>query len=337
MLIIKAEKPSVTRAERSANAAKEVSSLPRAATPRGIDARSLAAKPPQGISIRRVGARVRMDEAPPSGASGQRGRGARPRGGAASRGKPVARAGRGGRPRAGRSRGKGKGRGRGMPKAGSEKDVEDVEPPLEKEEAAWFDGFESGFEIPYNPTTNLEYLKKSGASVMPPSSQMGVVESVAHRFQIATSMVSAPDTHSAIHLERIKRGDGSIFESPEAKAVAQDYYDQFRQADADKLADREGRERKKVEPRPLPTLDALPENIRSELAKVLVAGHYTAPKHADKGDVLGLVETYAKLNETYLPHSKKSFEEKLRSLLPAAYQKQQVGNAQMQRKVQKPL
>jgi hypothetical protein len=210
---------------------------------------------------------------------------------------------------------------RGGRRPGEGDEFEFSEPPLTKEEEQWFEGFESGFEIPYNPTTNLDYLKRVGASVMPPSSPMGVVESVAHKFQVASGLASAVDTHSATYIERINRGGGSIFPSPEAKAVAQAYYDQMRQADEDKLADKEGRERKKVEPRPITTLDVLPEKVRSELAKVWVAGHYTAPRHADKKDVLGLVEMYAKLNETYLPHSKENFEEKLKSLLPAAYQK----------------
>ena len=330
-------KPSMTRSERSANAAKEVSSLPRTTALRGIDARSLAAKPPQGFTIRRV----ELEGSSRGGYSGQRGFGPRSRGGAAGRGRLGARGGRGGRGGPARasergSRGRRKGGGRSRRQEDGE-ESDDVYPPLTKEEEPWFDGFESGFEVPYNPTTNLEYLKRAGASVMPPSSSMGVVESVAHKFQIASGLVSAQSTHSAIHLERINRGGGSIFESPEAKAVAQTYYDQMRQADADRLADKEGRERKKVEPRPLPTLDILPENVRSELAKVWVAGHYTAPKHADKGDILGLVEKYAKLNETYLPHSTENFEEKLKSILPVAYQKQQRANAPGPQKIQKPL
>ena len=213
----------------------------------------------------------------------------------------------------------------------------DVFPPLEKEEEAWFDGFESGFEIPYNPSTNLDYLKRSAASAFPPSSPMGMVESVAHKLQIATSMVAAHDTHSAKHLAKIRYGEGSMFETPEAKAVAQAYYDKFRQDNADKAADREGRERKKVEPRALLTLDTLPESVRSELAKVWVGGHYTGPKFADKENILGLAEAYARINETYLPHSKKKLEDKLKTLLPAAYQQQQTENALGQKEGQKPV
>jgi hypothetical protein len=202
---------------------------------------------------------------------------------------------------------------------------------LDKEEQPWFEGFESGFEMPYNPSTNLDHLRRSGASVMPPSSPMGVVESVAYKFQVATSMVAGHDTHAAVHLEKIRRGDGSIFETPESKAIAQGYYDQIRQADADAAADREGRERKPVKPRALPTLDTLPESVRYELAKAWVAGHYTKPKAADNGDILGTVGAYAAMNGSYLPHSKKSLEDKLRTLLPAAYQKPQTGNASGQK------
>jgi hypothetical protein len=209
---------------------------------------------------------------------------------------------------------------------------------LDAEEQAWVDGFESGFEIPYNPTTSLEYLRSHGASVMPPSSPMGVVESVAHKFQVATSMASAAatDVHPATHLKKINIGGGSSFESPEAKAAVQAYYDQIRQAQADKQADSEGRERTKVLPRPISTMDQLPESIRSEIAKVWVGGHYIGPKHADKGDILGTVNSYTKLNETYLPHSAKSFETKLKSLLPAAYRKQAAGTVPEPKKEEKP-
>lgn len=162
---------------------------------------------------------------------------------------------------------------------------------------------------------------------MPPSSPMGVVESVAHKFQVATGMSAALplDMHPASHLMKMHGGGGSSFGTPQAKAAVQAYYDQFRQAEADKRADSEGRERKKVAPKPIPTMDQLPESLRSEIAKVWIAGHYNRPKNVDKGDILGTVDTYTKRNETYLPHSAKSFEAKLRSLLPAAYRKQAAG------------
>lgn len=166
---------------------------------------------------------------------------------------------------------------------------------------------------------------------------MGVVESVAHKFQVATGTVSAPDTHAAIHLEKIKLGMGSMFESPEAKAVAQAYYDQIRQTDADAAADRQGKERKKVEPRLLQTLDTLPEDVRSELAKRWVAGHYAEVKPSNTGDVLSMVDMYSKLNGTYLPHAKKSFEEKLKTLLPASYLEQHAGATSERKASQKPL
>jgi hypothetical protein len=331
------DKPSTSRAERSANAAREVSSLASTAPPRGIDARSLAAKPPQAFKIRRIEVNSGPIVPGRGGFSRQRGTG------------PGARGGRGGheigawRGR-GAARGRGRSRGRGGRRSrGRARDREDDSdepqppPPMNKEELAWFDAFESGFELPYNPTTNLEHLRRQGASTMPPSSPMGVVESVAHKFQIATGALSPANFHAAIHLKRINRGDGSSFEDQDAKALAQAYYDHLRQADADKSADSEGKERKKLESRPLPTVDALPEDFRSEVAKVWVAGHYNGPKYADKGDILGLTETYAKLNETYLPHSAQSFKEKLKSLLPAAYQKHEAENVQQPERGRKPL
>lgn len=236
--------------------------------------------------------------------------------------------GRGGRG----GRGRGRGRGRGGRRGGRRQTDADetknfVDPPLEPEEQAWVDGFEAGFEIPYNPTTSLEQLRSHAASVMPPSNPMGVVETVAHKFQVATSFApaAAMDMHPASHLKKINVGGGSSFDSPEEKAAVQAYYDQIRQAQADKQADSGRRERKKVAPRLISTMDQLPENIRSEISKVWVAGHYIGPKHADIGDILGTVDQYTKLNETYLPHSAQKFEAKLKSLLPAAYRKQAPG------------
>lgn len=331
------DKPT-SRAERSANAAREVSSLAPTAPPRGIDARSLAAKPPQAFKIRRIEVSGGPIVPGRGDFSRQKGAGAVARSGS---GGHEIRAWRGRGSTRGRGRGRGRGwtrsRGRASRDRGIDSDEPQPPPPMNKEELAWFDAFESGFELPYNPTTNLEHLRRQGASAMPPSSPMGVVESVAHKFQVATGSLSPANSHAAIHLERINRGYGSSFEDQEAKALAQSYHDYLRQETADKAADSDGKERKKLASRPLPTADAFPEDFRSDIAKVWVAGHYNGPKYADKGDILGLTETYAKLNETYLPHSAQSFKEKLKSLLPAAYQKHEAGNVQQPERDRKPL
>jgi len=345
ILIVCTAEHRITRAQRSADAVKEVASL-APTPPKGIDARSLAAKPPQqGFTIRRIDGDYAPRSRGSNGYSAQRGGAARgaARSGASGGARGAARggagtSGRGGarvatRGRSGGSRSK-RSAGAAAQNASSA-DAEDVEPPFTKIEEAWIEAHEGGFELPYNPTTSLESLRRQGASVMTPSNPMGAVESLAHKMQVATHMVSAPNTHSGVHLERMARGSGSFFETPEAKAVAQAYYDQKRQADADKRADSEGKERKKIPSRPLKTLDTLPENVRSAIAKAWVAGQYAGPKHVETSNILGQVEMYAKRNETYLPETAKKFEEKLRSLLPPQYQKPEP--TPEPKKVQKPL
>lgn len=326
---MRADGPHLTRSQRSAEAVKEVSSL-TSSPPRGIDARSLAAKPPS-FTIRSV----RVGETFPrgrdrgsfsgfrgSGRAGRSGTGIRGRGGRGGRG-----AARGGR----RARGK---RTRGAaPREGGDADGYEI-PPYSEEEKAWIDGYQAGFEIPYNPTTSLEDLRVHGASVMPPSSTMGIVESAVHKMQKATRMIGGPHTHGAIHLERMANG-ATIFETTENKAATQYYYDQARQSQENESAEKTGTKSKELESRRLRTLDTLPESVRNAVAKAWAGGHYVGPEAVKDGDILGQVQAYTRRNETYLSDDARKVKRQLSSLLPAQYQGLDSGKTPAG--VQKPL
>lgn len=155
--------PRTSRAKRSADAAAEVSAL-APQTPKGIDARSLAAAPTQGFTITRV-------DPTPNKSARSRGSGDRP-GTNASRSRIVARgagaAGSRGRGGAFRGRGRGGAQG-GVPRANKpaargkkrrgpavKRDrEEDYDEPLNSEELAYLNSVEQGVKSPFVPTTTL--------------------------------------------------------------------------------------------------------------------------------------------------------------------------------------
>ena len=277
---------------------------------RGIDARSLAAKPPQGLKITRV-----FEDAKPRG----RGSNYRGTGGGGFRGgarvapggaRGGARGGMRGGGRGGRGAGRGRGRGRGAkkPKAPNKEDLEDfVYPPLTAEELAYQAGHEQGFLRPYEPTVSAESLARHGPPVI--TSPRGVVESLVYKMQVATSFPGAQFDHGDFHLMRTSRGPGTLFETAEQRTIVEAYSQQ------------EGEKRAKdigvpYEPE-LNELGKLSEKEKARAVKEWVGGQYVFPQPAKAGDVLGQVAGYARRNETYLPGDTRKFQEKLRSLLPA--------------------
>jgi hypothetical protein len=155
-------------------------------------------------------------------------------------------------------------------------------------------GNDGGWPTPYVPKTSLEQLIGKGPSVI--SSPRGVVETAVYKMQVATDNVNGPHRHADEHMARIRRGYGTLFESAEAMAVAKKY----------------------VRTKSKKQISALPESEREKLANVMIAGHYVGPTPAEKGDILGQVEAYARRNETYLPEDSRKLQAKLASLLPAA-------------------
>jgi len=305
------DRPQPSRSQRSAEAVKEVTDL--APPPaRGIDARSLAAKPPQGLKITRV-----FDDFRPRGGGG----GLRPQGrgnfsGGLRTGSPRgARAGaRGGSPRAGGRGGqrsaRGRGRGRGGKRARPQKESleEFVEHPLTEKEAAYRDGHEQGFLTPYEPTVSAQSLARHGPPVI--SSPRGIAESIVYKMQVATDHPGAHFDYGRNHLMRIQRGPGTLFENEEERAKLQEFNQQAGKKRAEEMG-------VPYEPE-LNEFGGLSEKDQATALKQWVAGQYVFPKPAEAGDILGQVAGYARRNETYLPDDTRKFQEKLKSLLPAS-------------------
>jgi hypothetical protein len=305
--------PQISRSQRSAEAVKEVSDIASdlASTPaRGVDARSLAAKPPQGLKITRV-----FEDSKPRGEGvSYRGRGGGDfRGGARGGFRGVARGGMRGRggPRgrgAGRGRGRGRGRGGKKAKAQNKEDLEDfVLPPMTPAELAHQAGSEQGFLRPYEPTLTAESLGRHGPPVI--SSPRGVVESIVYKMQVATSFPGAQFDLGRYHLQRVEHGPGTLFENDEQRAIIEAYSQQKGMEQAEDMG-------VPYEPE-LNEFGKLSEKGQARAMKEWVAGQYVFPKAAEEGDVLGRVAGYARRNETYLPDDTRKFQEKLRSLLPA--------------------
>ncbi|CZR55305.1 uncharacterized protein PAC_05192 [Phialocephala subalpina] len=275
--------PRISRTQRSAEAFKEVSSL--APTPaRGIDARSLAAKPPPTFTIRRVdnthdygggrGGFAPRGRGPP----GAHGGGFRGRGGARGRG----------------ARGRGRGARRGGPKekrAPREKVDADAFIPesYSEEELAYLAMRDGGFPANYIPETSKESLAKYGPAVM--SSPRGIHESIVNRMMVATDNKDPSFQHGSFHLARMEEGLGTLFEDAEQKRLTEDLQGSRK-------------------------FMSLSENAKSDIMRQWVAGQYRAPGTPEAGNVLGLARQMVRRNETYLPDDAGKFERKLRSLLP---------------------
>ncbi|KAF4636672.1 hypothetical protein G7Y89_g1403 [Cudoniella acicularis] len=304
----------ITRSQRSAEAFKEASSLaPRS---RGIDARSLAAQPPPSFTITRVDAGPALEYRGIGGRGGgisefYRGRGER--GGGTfmreGRGRGSGMGGRGGRGGRGALRARGRGRGRGGPvKKDRRPKQEDEEPeePYNDEEKAYITGAECGWLTPYNPTTSAETLAQMGPPVI--SSARGINETLVYKMQVATGNTAGNYRHAGLHLGKLSRGNGlAMFESEEQKTVAQAFKRQKNKTVEGPFVQALGGKRK---------IGELDEKEKDLLTKTWVAGQYTAPMPAEKGDVLGQVDAFLRRNETYLPEDMRKLEAKLASLLP---------------------
>jgi hypothetical protein len=312
ILIASADSPQMSRSQRSAEAVREVSDL-NPTQARGVDARSLAAKPPQSLKITRV-----IEPFRPRRESSFRGRGSgafRGVGRGGGRGGMRGRGGRGGR-------GSGRLRGRGGKRARAPRGKEDLEdfvpPTLDPEEAAYQAGSEQGFTTPYEPTVSAESLARNGPPVV--SSPRGVVESLVYKIQVAAGQVLPGPEYdlAASHLSRIEHGRGTLFETEEQRAVVEAFNQEKGKERAEKMG-------VPYEPE-LNEFGTLSEKDQARVVKEWVGGQYVFPKPAETGDILGQVAGYARRNETYLPEDTRKFEEKLKSLLPASASKPRTGS-----------
>lgn len=292
-----------SRTERSAKAIAEVSSLAPAPAPsRGIDARSLAAKPPgQTFTITRVDNRsdAQLQRAPLNPTAGLVSRGPRPAGFAGRGG--MGGAGRGGAGRGG-ARGRGGLRGRNArgPRAKKTKHAEEVDYevlPYDEAEAAEYDEISGGVPAPYDPITSLESLRGWGPGVI--TSPQGIRESVTRSLAIGMDKKYPGWNDVAWHRRKLNETGYTMLKDE---------------------AERKSLRKSNWEPRVRGV--SVPNAQREVLEKTWVAGHYDKPSAGvDRKDVLGLVGAYSRKNAAYLAEETKQFEGDVAKLLPASLKK----------------
>ncbi|KAF7902252.1 hypothetical protein EAF00_002155 [Botryotinia globosa] len=315
--------PRSTRAERSSIATADISSL--ASQPsRGIDARSLAARPPPGqtfIISRRIadsGPRVRAPGARHSpnyrgrggalsggagtgrlGAGAGRGgmrSGPGGAGGASARGGQGGRGGRGGKPRL-----------RAGPKP-ADVELDEYDPPYTVEEQQYLDSQEGGEFVFYDPVTSMSDLESWGPAIATSSSVNGLKESIIYKMQVVSGTLAQKDvpTPPERHLANLERGMGTVFESKEEKETLEKW--------------RDGEEAWRNEVRWKVHKDYKVEGLKEEekeaILKEMVAGVYPKPGDVKK-NIFGEIERLSRKNETFLQDDSRSFAEKLQSMLPA--------------------
>ncbi|TGO36523.1 hypothetical protein BHYA_0122g00160 [Botrytis hyacinthi] len=315
--------PRSTRAERSSIATADISSL--ASQPsRGIDARSLAARPPPGQTFtisRRIddsGPRVRAPSARHS--PNYRGRGGALSGGAGT-GRLGAGAGRGGMRsgpggaggasarggRGGRGGREGKSRLRAGPKP-ADVELDEYDPPYTVEEQQYLDSQEGGEFVFYNPVTSMSDLESWGPAIATSSSTNGLKESIIYKMQVVSGTLAQKDvpTPPERHLANLERGMGTVFESKEEKETLEKW--------------RDGEEAWRNEVRWKVHKDYKVEGLKEEekeaILKEMVAGVYPKPGDVKK-NIFGEIERLSRKNETFLQDDSRSFAEKLQSMLPA--------------------
>lgn len=292
-----AGQPPTSRSQRSQEVFSEASALAPRPTPRGIDARSLAAAPPTSaaaatqpklkvtriqsrggapiVSNRRPGVPRRTtrhgsEKLPGEGAGGAKGKGDRKRFGAG----------------AGEKR-----------KRGPKPDEELPDDPLSEEEKAYIYNHECGFPHPYQPTTSAESLARWGSSTI--AGPRGIHENLMYKMQTATGIRSRYE-HAGVHFHNMQFGNGlALFESPKERERAEEW------------KDTPGMVGRKT------GVGSLSDKDRAAVFGAWVAGHYQHPMSQKEG-VLGHVETFLRRNETYLPEDRRKLEAKLAELIPAA-------------------
>ncbi|PQE29985.1 hypothetical protein CJF32_00000649 [Rutstroemia sp. NJR-2017a WRK4] len=301
--------PSNSRAARSSEAVSDISSLSSNPT-RGIDARSLAARPPPGqsITIRRTAGPIQtragrggglMRTGPPrsngpstfrgrSGAPGPRGR----PGGAAS-----ARGGRGGRGGARPKRPKFK---------ADDTDQNTYDPPWTPEELEYIESQECGDFVSYNPKTSLEDLHTMSSGMPTMGSKWAMKEAIFYKMQVPSKTLGQSDipTVPERHYGNMERGFGTVFANLEEK---------------ERLRERKDMELKEIHRKQWKwhdkyEIEGLRADEKEALLKQMVAGVYQAPKDVKDG-LVGQIVRYARKNETFLAENERTLEDSLKDKL----------------------
>ncbi|KFY26238.1 hypothetical protein V493_04208 [Pseudogymnoascus sp. VKM F-4281 (FW-2241)] len=288
------------RITRTATATAELSSL-KPSTPRGVDARSLAAAPPPTLKISRE-----LTDAPsPRGRGGfvPRGRGGtgdRGRGGFVPRGRGgFGFGGRGGATARGRGRGRGGARGgRGKntrrPREEEGRDYEDV--PLSREELAYEAARDMGVQrAATSGTTTHANLECNIPGLATGSAPLGLVETVRDHIKKLTGQHGNALLDANAHADQYNHGQGTLFlnEAEKISILGPNYV--------------EGT------PREYKTIN---EGEREVIMKSLVGGQYPNMAPAGAKDILREVEIHGNMNPTYLPVDTAALKGKVQELLP---------------------
>jgi hypothetical protein len=162
---------------------------------------------------------------------------------------------------------------------------------------------------------------------------MGLQKSVVYKMAVATHGRPLTAFQPArVHLENLERGFGTIFndaqerrmveafrrqqgDSEVTKSKGWAYYDRFFVLPDDQHHP-ENSGYKKIKSGPK-ALQSLYPSTRNEVMRQWIAGHYSGPTPAEKGDTLSQVAASARRNETYLPADAQKLSEKLGSLIPS--------------------
>ena len=328
--IIENDAPIRPRTQKATETLDEISSL-QPAPARGVDARSLAARPAAELKI------TRQMVASPAPRGNFRSGGDRgpfrsgPRGG--MRGGP--RGGLGARGRGGAARGRGRGRGDGRRKTargGAKKQSSDEDweqPPMTEEELEYQELSDGGFTVEYNPTTSLEDLAAWGPPTM--SSERGIKESLINRFSTAANTATVPGgfKYADEHLMNASRSGMAMFENAEERKKAQEWWAKNEELDPARTPDHVEKgagvahhflHMMGVRHMASKELGVLSKQDQEDIMKQWVAGQHHAPKSMEKGDILSAVQRQTRRNGTYLQADMEGFEKKLKQLLPANMQ-----------------
>ncbi len=285
------------RAQRSAQAAARVASvLPKHV--RGVDARSLAAKPPQDFKGHRVdpdksGLRISRSSHLPPGPGGTRGRGnLRGRGG--TRGRGGMRRGAGGGGRGGRG-GRGRGRGSEMSSQSSPEDEQYL--GFSPEEQAYLDEVEQTQRSLAPITISRGALENLAPGVPLTSTNVGIVDTIRSRMRAVTKQPYNGRRTIYEHWVHYHKGNGTLFRDSEEKAGI--------------LGATKGRP-------VLHTVQTLNKAEQTEILQKFGLGTYEPLKLPTMEDTLGTIDTYTTRNETYLPRDAETLRARVQELLPVS-------------------
>jgi len=168
--------------------------------------------------------------------------------------------------------------------------------PLSVEEQEFEDGVEMGVPTLYQANmTTKEALELEAPALAMNAAPIGLVETIRNNVRVLSGQHGNEYITSTEHSKRYHNGNWTLFVDSEDKAVSV------------------GSQR---EPTASKRYSTLNEDERLAILQTFVAGQYQKINPTAKEDTLGLIETYTKRNETYLPEDGETLKAKVQTLLP---------------------